>query len=132
MSTAKTDAEQVHILHVDDEPEVRLLISASLCELGYAVATVGSVAEGLRLAGGTKFKLCILDFSLPDGGGIELCQHLRKLQPDASIVYCSAYADEATVTKALSTCGDAYLKKPISMAELERTIAGLINERMGL
>jgi CheY-like chemotaxis protein len=132
VSTEKTDAEKVHILHVDDEPEVRLLISASLRELGYVVATVGSVAEALRLAGGMKFKLCILDLRLPDGGGIELCQQLRKLQPDASIVYCSAYADEATVTKALSTCGDAYLKKPISMAELERTIAGLINEKMGL
>ena len=132
MSTAKTDSEKTHILHVDDEPEVRLLISASLRELGYIVATAGSVAEALQLARDLKFSLCILDLRLPDGSGIQLCQQLRKLQPNASIVYYSAYADEATVSEALSICGDAYLKKPISMAELERTIAGLINERTGL
>ena len=47
------------ILHVDDDPDLRLLISASLQDFGYVVATGGTVAEGLELANEFKFDLCI-------------------------------------------------------------------------
>ena len=111
------------ILHVDDDPDVRLLMSASLQEFGYVVATAGSVAEAVELAKTMSFDLCILDVRLPDGTGIELCQQLRPLQPKAPIVYYSAYADEASQQQALAVCGDAYVKKPISMVEWEQTIS---------
>jgi two-component system OmpR family response regulator len=120
------DPDKAHILHVDDDPDVRLLMAGSLQEFGYGVATAGTVAEALQLAKDLKFNLCILDVRLPDGTGIELCQSLRKLQPDVPIIYYSAYADDADQQKALSICGDAYLKKPISAVELEQTIAALL------
>ena len=122
------DPDRAHILHVDDDPDVRLLMAGSLQGFGYVVVTAGTVAEALQLAKDLKFNLCILDVRLPDGTGIELCQSLRKLQPNVPIIYYSAYADEADQQKALSICGDAYLKKPISAAELEQTIAGLLNQ----
>ena len=122
------DTAKAHILHVDDDPDVRLLMAGSLQEFGYVVVTAGTVAEALQLAEDVKFNLCILDVRLPDGTGIELCQKLRKLQPDAPIIYYSAYADDADQQKALSVCGDAYLKKPISAVELEQTIAGLLDK----
>ena len=59
----------------------------------------------------------------------ELCQQLRKLQPNVPIVYYSAYADDALQREALSRCGDAYLQKPVFAAELEQTIAGLLNRK---
>jgi len=123
----EANIDKVHILHVDDDPDVRLLMAGSLQEFGYVVLTAGTVAEALQLAKDIKFNLCILDVRLPDGTGIELCQQLRKLQPNVPIVYYSAYADEAVQREALSKCGDAYLQKPISAAELEQTIAGLLN-----
>ena len=116
------------ILHVDDDPDIRLLMAGSLSEFGYTVVTAGTVAEALQLAGEFSFSLCILDVRLPDGTGIELCQRLRGLQPHAPIVYYSAYADEAARNEALSRCGDAYLTKPTSAIELEQTIAGLLNQ----
>ena len=120
------DPGKAHILHVDDDPDVRLLMAGSLQEFGYVVVTAGTVAEALQLAKDLKFNLCILDVRLPDGTGIELCQSLRKLQPNVPIIYYSAYADDADQQKALSICGDAYLKKPISAVELEQIIAGLL------
>jgi CheY-like chemotaxis protein len=45
------------------------------------------------------------------------------------VLYYSAYAEEAEQKAALSVCGDAYLKKPVSPAELEQTIARLIREK---
>lgn len=115
------------ILHVDDDPDLRLLISASLQDFGYVVATGGTVAEGLELANEFKFDLCILDVRLPDGTGIELCQEINRIQPGVPIIYYSAYASDEEQEAALSVAGDAYLKKPVSAELLEQTIAGLLN-----
>jgi len=115
------------ILHVDDDPDLRLLISASLQDFGYVVATGGTVAEGLELANEFKFDLCILDVRLPDGTGIELCQQINEIQPGVPIIYYSAYANDEEQEAALSVAGDAYLKKPVSAEVLEQTIAGLLN-----
>ena len=114
------------ILHVDDDPDIRLLISASLHDFGYVVATAGTVAEGLALAHEFKFDLCILDVRLPDGTGIELCQEILQLQPKVPVLYYSAYASDEEQEAALSVCGDAYLKKPVLATELEQTIADLL------
>lgn len=121
--------KKLQILHVDDDPDIRLLMAGSLSDFGYTVVTAGTVAEALQLAREISFNLCILDVRLPDGTGIELCQQLRKLQPGVPIIYYSAYADDAAQKKALSICGDAYLRKPISAAELEQTIAGLLSQK---
>jgi len=114
------------ILHVDDDPDIRLLISASLQDFGYVVATAGTNAEGLELAQQYKFDLAILDVRLPDGTGIELCQEIHKTQPDIPTLYYSAYASDEEQEEALSVCGHAYLKKPVSAIKLEETIAGLL------
>ena len=115
------------ILHVDDDPDIRLLISASLHEFGYVVATAGTNAEALELAKQLKFDLCILDVKLPDGNGIDLCKNILDLQPEVPVLYYSAYASDEEQEAALSVAGDAYLKKPVSAEVLEQTIAGLLN-----
>jgi CheY-like chemotaxis protein len=117
------------ILHVDDDPDIRLLISASLQDFGYFVATAGTKAEALELAKQWKFDLSILDVRLPDGTGIELCQEILQLQPKIPVLYYSAYASDEEQEAALSVCGDAYLKKPVSANVLEETISGLLNSK---
>jgi DNA-binding response OmpR family regulator len=123
------EENRANILHVDDDPDIRLLMAGSLSDFGYTVATAGTVAEAIQLAREIPFGLCILDVRLPDGSGIQLCQQLRQLQPGVPIVYYSAYADDSARNEALSRCGDAYLTKPVSATELERTIAGLLRQR---
>jgi DNA-binding response OmpR family regulator len=118
---------KARVLHVDDHQDTRLIIAALLSDLGYGVMTAGSVAEGLALAKEIKYDLFILDVRLPDGTGIELCQHLRELQADTPVLYYSAYGDEAEHKAAIATCGDAYLRKPVSAAEMEDVITGLLH-----
>jgi CheY-like chemotaxis protein len=127
MKTA--DESRARILHVDDDPQIRLLMAGSLQEFGYAVVTAGTVKEALQLATGMAFDLFILDVRLPDGTGVELCQLLRRLQPKVPVVYYTGYADEASQKEALSKCGDAYLKKPVSIAEWEKTISELLERK---
>ena len=129
MGAEKDNIAKAHVLHVDDDPDIRLLISASLRDFGCVVATAGTKAEALELAKQFKFDLCILDVRLPDGSGIELCQNILDLQPKVPVLYYSAYASDEEQEAALSVCGDAYLKKPVSAAKLEETISGLLNSK---
>lgn len=117
---------RARILHVDDDPQIRLLMAGSLHEFGYHVVTAGTVKEALQLATGMAFDLFILDVRLPDGTGVELCQLLKRLQPNAPTVYYTGYADDASKKEALSVCGDAYLSKPVSISEWEKTISDLL------
>jgi CheY-like chemotaxis protein len=118
------------ILHVDDDPDIRLMMSACLREFGYVVATAATNAEALELAKRIKFDLFILDVRLPDGNGIELCQKVNQLQPNSPVVYYSAYASNEEQKAALSVAGDAYLKKPVSVRVLEQTIAELLEGKL--
>lgn len=107
------------------------MMAALLAESGYGVLTAGSVAEGLDLAREIRFDLYILDVRLPDGTGVQLCRKLRELRADVPILYYSAYGDEADHQTALAQCGDAYLRKPVSIGELEETIARLLGGKQG-
>src|SRR5437899_4088631 len=129
MTAERDNAAKGHVLQFDDEPDVRLLISASLRDFGYVVATAGTSAEALELAKQFKFNLCILDVRLPDGNGIQLCQEIHQLQPGVPVLYYSAYASDEEQEAALSVCGDAYLKKPVSAKKLEETMAGLLKSK---
>ena len=131
METDEVKVEKLRILHVDDDPEIRLLIAGSLQEFGYIVATAGTVEEALQLAEDLKFNLCILDVRLPDGTGIELCQQLRELQPGVPIVYYSAYAEPVEQREALSVCGDGFIKKPASAADLQEAIEKALKGKAG-
>ena len=119
---------KARILHVDDHQDTRLMMAALLQDCGYGVLTAGSVAEGLELAREINFDLYILDVRLPDGTGVELCQKLRELNSTIPILYYSAYGDQADHESALKTCGDAYLKKPVCIADIQETIAKLLGE----
>lgn len=120
---------KARILHVDDHQDTRLMMAALLQDSGYGVLTAGSVAEGLELAKEILFDLYILDVRLPDGTGVELCQKLRELHPTTPILYYSAYGDEADHQSALDACGDAYLKKPVCIADIQDCIARLLADR---
>ena len=63
---------------------------------------------------------------LPDGTGVELCRKLREMRPGVPIIYYSAYGDAADVERSLAICGDAYLKKPVCIADIEESVAKLL------
>ena len=121
---------KARILHVDDHQDTRLIMAAMLQDCGYGVLTAGSVAEGFELAKEILFDLYILDVRLPDGTGVELCQKLKELHPNTPVLYYSAYGDEADHEEALKSCGDAYLKKPVAIADIQESIARLLAERL--
>jgi CheY-like chemotaxis protein len=120
---------KARILHVDDHQDTRLIMAALLADCGYGVMTAGSLAEGLDLAREIEFDLYLLDVRLPDGTGVELCQKLRALRPSVPVLYYSAYGNLADHEAALAMCGEAYLRKPVSIEDIEHSIAQLLAKR---
>src|SRR5436853_4055904 len=117
---------KARILHVDDNQDTRLLMAAVLGDAQYGVMTAGTVSEAMQLASEIDFDLFILDIRLDDGSGIDLCRKLREIQPNVGVLYYSAYASDAEQQKALAICGDAYLRKPVGIADLEEAVANLL------
>jgi CheY-like chemotaxis protein len=117
---------KARILHVDDHQDARLMMAALLQDRGYGVLTAGSVGEALELAREIAFDLYILDIRLPDGTGVELAKELRGMNPGIPILYYSAYGDAADVERSLAICGDAYLKKPVCVADIEDQVEQLL------
>ena len=126
MKSLAIQQTKARILHVDDHQDTRLMMAALLQDRGYGVLTAGSVGEALELAKDISFDLYIVDVRLPDGTGVELCQKLRASRPGIPIIYYSAYGDAADVDRSLGVCGDAYLKKPVCIAEIEEVVARLL------
>jgi len=102
------------------------MMAALLGDGGYGVMTVGTIAEAVELATDIAFDLFILDVRLPDGTGVELCEKLRELRPAVPVLYYSAYGQESEQEAAVARCGDAFLRKPVAITDIENSIARLL------
>ena len=117
---------RVRILVTEDDPDTLDLLEIILAHANCEVVTTGSSSQALALARTRAFDLYLLDSWMAEMGGVELCQKLRALNSKIPILYYSAYGDEADHQHALQTCGDAYLKKPVCIADIQETIARLL------
>jgi two-component system KDP operon response regulator KdpE len=102
---------------IDDDMSIRRLLRSSLHERGYRVSVAASGEEGLDLAAADPAAVVILDLSLPDTDGVEVCRQLRSWS-DVPILVLSARDQETEKVRALDLGADDYLTKPFSTAEL--------------
>lgn len=105
------------ILVVDDEPQIRRLLTLTLEANGYRVATAEKGREGLLLAAQQPPALMLLDLALPDLPGIEVLQRLREWST-LPVVILSVQDAEADKVAALDLGADDYVTKPFNSGEL--------------
>ncbi len=109
------------LLVVEDEPQMRKFLRASLDAHGYRVIEAETVKDAVRLATDHKPDLVLLDLGLPDGDGIELTRALREWT-SAPIIVISARGREEDKVEALDAGADDYLTKPFGVRELHARI----------
>lgn len=105
------------VLVVEDEPQMRKFIRASLSSHGYRVLEAERVAEAQMLITSHNPELILLDLGLPDGDGIEFTRGLREWSR-VPIIVLSARGREDDKVSALDAGADDYLTKPFGVNEL--------------
>jgi two-component system, OmpR family, KDP operon response regulator KdpE len=113
------------ILAVDDEERIRRALSTILKSRGYALELATCGDDALRQAIDKPPDLVILDLSLPDRSGIEVCHELRSWMK-APILILSVRSGEADKIAALDEGADDYLTKPFSAGELLARVRALL------
>ena len=105
------------VLVIEDEPQMRRFIRASLDAHGYQVGEAATAAEALALATSRNPDVILMDLGLPDMDGIDLTRRLREWSR-IPIIVISARGREADKVSALDAGADDYLTKPFGVDEL--------------
>ena len=106
------------ILVVDDDATVAEVVTTYLSRAGYPVERAADGTSALAAAGSHPPDLVVLDLTLPDLDGLEVCRRLRARRPDLPVVILTARGDEDDRVLGLQTGADDYVTKPFSPREL--------------
>ena len=114
------------ILIVDDEPNIRDLLTTSLRFAGFAVRAVGNGAQAISAVLEEEPDLIILDVMLPDMNGFGVTKRLRASGYTAPILFLTAKDDTEDKVRGLTLGGDDYVTKPFSVEELLARVASVL------
>ena len=112
----------MRVLLVDDNPELRDLVTRALTRDGHAVTAVGSVAAARAALAENTPEVIVLDLGLPDGSGMDLCRNLRAGGERAPILMLTAQGAVARRVEGLESGADDFLAKPFAVAELRARV----------
>ena len=113
------------VLVIEDAPEYAQLITAALRTAGYDVAMAATIADARVRLRSTPPDLVILDLTLPDGDGLDLCQEIRT-GSDAYVLMLTGRDDEVDKLLGFRLGADDYMTKPFSPRELAARVDALL------
>jgi two-component system, OmpR family, response regulator VicR len=113
------------ILVVEDDKIIASGLEYSLEKEGFSIVLCHDVESGKKAFIENEFCLCILDVSLPDGSGYELCKIIRG-KSDVPIIFLTACDDEVNVVMGLDIGADDYITKPFRLRELISRIKSVL------
>jgi two-component system, OmpR family, response regulator RegX3 len=125
-----TEGAGPRILFVEDEPSIAEPFTRALLRAGFETTTVPTAAAALETAAQIEPDLVLLDLTLPDGDGREVCRELRR-RGDVPIVMLTARGTETDRIIGLELGADDYVVKPFSGAEVIARIRAVLRRAGG-
>lgn len=114
------------ILIVDDDHEIRTLLSRYLEEQGFRVSTAGDLRSCNEVLSRRAPDLMVLDVMLPDGSGLDLCRDLWGRRPRIPVILLTALKEDIDRILGLEIGADDYLGKPFNPRELAARIRAVL------
>lgn len=105
------------IFLLEDDEAIGIGLTYSLENEGYNVTLAKSVKEAEKIIDEKEFSLYILDLTLPDGSGYDVCKRI-KAKGDLPVIFLTAYDDEVNVIMGFELGADDYISKPVRVKEL--------------
>ena len=115
----------IHILLVEDDPNISNTISYYLQANGFTIQTTKTVEEGIEKIKNNSYELMLLDINLPDGTGYELYKRMRDIQKIPTI-FLTALDEEKDIVKGFDLGADDYITKPFHAGELLSRIKNVL------
>lgn len=120
------------ILLLEDDISLIDGLKYSLEKNGFSLDIVNTVSQAkLKLLENLKYDLLLLDVTLPDGTGFEICEYARKQGNSVPIIFLTASDEEINIIRGLDIGGDDYITKPFRLGELISRIKAVLR-RMDL
>ena len=113
------------VLFVEDDPSIRLVISAALENEGYSVHQFSNGESAVAAVSELEPDVAIIDMRLPGMNGLEVVRTIRPLT-SAPLVILTAFGDSHDVVAALEVGADDFLNKPIANKELAARIRAIL------
>jgi len=105
------------IFVLEDDSAIGMGLSYSLENEGYTVTLAKTVSDALNIIENELFSLYILDLTLPDGSGYDVCKKIKE-KGDLPVIFLTAYDDEVNVVMGFELGADDYISKPFRLKEL--------------
>lgn len=105
------------IFLLEDDEAIGIGLTYSLENEGYNVTLAKSLQEAEKIIDEKEFSLYILDLTLPDGSGYDVCKRI-KAKGDLPVIFLTAYDDEVNVIMGFELGADDYISKPFRVKEL--------------
>ena len=119
------------ILLIEDDPRLAEMVSEYLGQAGFGVSAAGTGNEGLARLEREPFDALVLDLTLPDIDGLEVCRRLRA-RADTPVLMLTARGDAMDRVVGLEIGADDYLPKPFEPRELLARLRAILRRRSGL
>lgn len=117
------------VLVVEDDDKFAQLLARAFGRAGLATVLARTGDDALRCVHyGTGIRAAVLDVMIPHPDGIEVCRHLRRLDPTLPLVAISARTGSEHRSRARAAGADAFLGKPFPLQELVELIEALISQ----
>lgn len=107
----------MNLFVLEDDSAIALGLTYSLENEGYNVTHAKNVTEAMEIIKNQKFSLYILDLTLPDGSGYDVCKEIKKIG-DLPVIFLTAFDDEVNVVMGFEFGADDYISKPFRLKEL--------------
>ena len=117
------------ILYVEDDLSLIDGLQYTLENSGYAVDNAKTVKEALSLFRKNRYDLLLLDVTLPDGTGFDICKEVRS-RSTIPIIFLTASDQEISIVRGLDMGGDDYITKPFKLNELLSRIKALLRRSL--
>lgn len=110
---------------LEDDAAIGMGLSYSLKNEGYDVTVAKNVKSAYEILNKETFSLYILDLTLPDGSGYDVCREIKK-SGDFPVIFLTAYDDEVNVVMGLELGADDYISKPFRVKEVLARIKSVL------
>ena len=120
----------MQIFVLEDDAAIAMGLTYALQQEGYGTTHCKTVKEALKTIEQESFSLYILDLTLPDGSGYDVCKAIKE-KGDLPVIFLTAYDEEVNVIMGFEMGADDYISKPFGVMELVARVNAALRRKAG-